>query len=791
MHLNPKMDTLKFRSKSETLRSLKARITTATVKPLCIFTHREWIDNRDLVLDVVKSELSDPFLIVRSSAVSEDSYEQSQAGAYLSVANVPADDMEALSNAIEEVLNSFGPVNLENQFFVQGMLRDIKICGVLFTRTVDKLAPYYVANFDDSTGSHCSVTDGSSNQLKTYVRFRQSPHKVLSEDLETLFVSALEIEQLFGSDRLDIEFAITEQGELYILQVRPITRRNDPCTVDDDKFSLYLSKIYSKIEKLNRPHPGVLGKKAIYSVMTDWNPAEIVGIRPRRLALSLYKELVTDTIWAYQRNNYGYRNLRSFPLLISFMGCPYIDVRASFNSFVPAELDDELAEKLVCHYIDQLSNAPEDHDKVEFNIIYSCYYLNIIERIQELGESGFSDLEIDRIKFSLLNVTNKIFKGNETYLEDLKKIEQLKGRYNEIMNSHLSTIDRIYWLIEDCKRYGTLPFAGLARAGFIAIQFLNSFVDLQILSTEEKNQYMNSLNTVAKQLGTDFDGIKNGTLSQEKFLEQYGHLRPGTYDILSPRYDEAYSLYFESANAESNHAIEHFEFSDSQIEMINEQLRQNGLSVSAAELLHFMRVAIEGREYSKFIFTRNLSQVLLELEAYAARYGFGRDDVSHLDIKVVLDLYSTLTHHDVKEIFDDNLRRNRSEYELSESIKLPDVILDEQDVYDFFHGVATPNFVTSGRVTEFLVLEEDFPEADLQGKIVFIQSADPGYDWLFSRNIAGLITLFGGVNSHMAIRCAELQIPAVIGCGEQNFKEWSQGSVLELDCAGKNVRVVG
>ena len=25
---------------------------------------------------------------------------------------------------------------------------------------------------------------------------------------------------------------------------------------------------------------------------------------------------------------------------------------------------------------------------------------------------------------------------------------------------------KVYWLLEDCRRYGTLPFAGLARAGF-------------------------------------------------------------------------------------------------------------------------------------------------------------------------------------------------------------------------------------------------------------------------------------------------------------------------------------
>jgi len=78
----------------------------------------------------------------------------------------------------------------------------------------------------------------------------------------------------------------------------------------------------------------------------------------------------------------------------------------------------------------------------------------------------------------------------------------------------------------------------------------------------------------------------------------------------------------------------------------------------------------------------------------------------------------------------------------------------------------------------------------LNSKIAFIRSADPGYDWIFLRGIAGLVTMYGGANSHMAIRCAELGIPAVIGCGEQNYKEWSRSSVLDLDCMNRQVKVV-
>ena len=75
-------------------------------------------------------------------------------------------------------------------------------------------------------------------------------------------------------------------------------------------------------------------------------------------------------------------------------------------------------------------------------------------------------------------------------------------------------------------------------------------------------------------------------------------------------------------------------------------------------------------------------------------------------------------------------------------------------------------------------------------KIVFINSADPGFDFLFTKDIAGLVTQFGGANSHMAVRCAELNIPAIIGSGEKNFENWVNSNVLEIDCINKQVRII-
>ena len=63
---------------------------------------------------------------------------------------------------------------------------------------------------------------------------------------------------------------------------------------------------------------------------------------------------------------------------------------------------------------------------------------------------------------------------------DKTKIKELVHRQKAISGSKLYHIDKIYWLVEDCKKYGSLPFAGMARCGFVAIETLNSLVDENI-----------------------------------------------------------------------------------------------------------------------------------------------------------------------------------------------------------------------------------------------------------------------------------------------------------------------
>ncbi len=64
------------------------------------------------------------------------------------------------------------------------------------------------------------------------------------------------------------------------------------------------------------------------------------------------------------------------------------------------------------------------------------------------------------------------------------------------------------------------------------------------------------------------------------------------------------------------------------------------------------------------------------------------------------------------------------------------------------------------------------------------------YDWLFGQDIAGLITQYGGANSHMAIRAAEIGLPAAIGVGEKLYEEIAKMHQVELDCGNQIIRKI-
>jgi glutamine kinase len=769
-----------FKTKAETLEAVAPLLRHGRVLPQVRFSVGKWLSDRVSVLAALASEpWASGRVIVRSSARSEDGA-RSQAGKYDSVPGVTGDT--AVAQAIEQVISSFDiDRSDDDQIFVQPMLENVAVAGVAFSRSPSG-GPYFIINYDDRSGRTDRVTGGSGDDLKTYYCLRSRPDACPSS-LARVISLVSELEILLASDAIDVEFAIGGDGQLYLLQVRPLAvDRPEPTT--EPKIDAAVAEIARKIELLSRPHPYLHGNRAIFGVMPDWNPAEMIGLRPWPLSLSLYRELITDSIWAYQRDNYGYKNLRSFPLLVSFGGLPYIDVRVDFNSFIPRDVPDDLAGRLVNYYINRLLAEPHLHDKIEFEIVFSCYTLDLPARMAKLSENGFSSADLDDFSRALRRLTNRIMYG-ETALwrRDREKIDFLARRLPVIWEAPLDKISRIYWLLEDCKRYGTLPFAGLARAGFIAVQMLQSLVAVGVLTPEEKATFMASVDAIGSRIGRDFE-----ELSKAEFLGRYGHLRPGTYDILSPRYDEAPDLYFDwSTPRRPLSPVPRFALSIEQLRHIERLLKQHELEIDALSLIEFIKAGIEGREYAKFVFTRSLSDALTLVKQLGEDNGLTVEDCAFLDCEAIRKLHSE--SGSVRDVLQESVARGREHHALARHLVLPPIIVSPDEAFAFHHPPSRPNFVTQKSVTA-MVASVDEPPESFAGRILFVPSADPGFDWIFSRNISGFVTQFGGANSHMAIRAGELGIPAVIGAGVDLYGRWRTARKLCLDCMNQKVLII-
>ncbi len=787
-------------TKAETLSRLRKLVSASQIEDQVSFDVKNWCDDHKSILSLIRNRFSEA-LIVRSSARSEDSFTHSNAGAYTSILNV--DPSKGLRNAIEEVIASYNNCQPDDQVLVQPMLQNVIRSGVAFTRTLEHGAPYYVINYDE-TGSTDGITAGNNNDHKTLVvRRGAKPEQVANPRLLPLIDALKEIEGLLSFDSLDIEFAMKAGSVVHVLQVRPIAVQKADVEANSDACYDVLAQAEMLWHKLAKPANHIVGDKPMYGVMPDWNPAEIIGTNPGKLAETLYKYLIMDETWATQRAEYGYRDVRPQPLLVSFAGKPYVDVRASFNSFLPSNLNEKEASVLVNFYLDYLKANPKLHDKVEFDVLPTCVGPGFYRWEKRLADQGGFDAElISKLKEGLLAVSGHALDHTKIYLSKVdmlqQRIEVRRKAEADGQPKLAATIRNVRLLLDECRLYGTLPFAHLARSGFVAATLLKEGVKEGWLTQHAMDSFMASVRTVSHELTADARATANGEMSWESFVAAYGHLRPGTYDITSPAYFDDTEKFLRpivdaALNAESEHDDIDKSVWSKERERFFVNVRALGLNYSDEIIESFLRDAIEGREKAKFIFSRNLSEALDMLKTLSSEFNLTLEECSNLSIYDVLGLSeSTLSQQEQIEHLKAEALKNARQRKLATNCELPALLTDINDFYSFELSAGVPNFIGSRRVIAPCIHLHGTEQGDLdvKGAVVLIPQADPGYDWLFGQGIAGLITMYGGANSHMAIRSAEFGLPAAIGIGEQLFKQLSQAKEIELDPSNNVMRTL-
>jgi glutamine kinase len=764
-----------FGTKAENL--IKLKLKSANIPRSIFFNVKQIKLNFDKCYKLIEANFRKK-IIIRSSSLNEDSFKQSKAGTYKTFANIKI-DKEIIKRCINEIIESYGDNNDKNQILIQEYLSEAKISGVVTTCNLDNYGPYYNINY--SKGKNTSqVTSGKDNTFNNII-FRKPKYSKLKKLDVKIIRLCQELEKIFNYKYLDIEF-LYQNNYLYLLQVRPIVikKKSFPNKFLENTILIGLKKLEKKIIKMQKKHYGLYGNTTFFGVMPDWNPAEIIGIKPKELSSSLYRELITNKVWAENRDDYGYRNVRSNHLMTNFLGTPYIDVRVDFNSWIPKSVNENLAKKLIKYYLNKFRYNTHLHDKIEFEILFTCFTASTKKKIGKL-KNIFSIKETSSILSSLKNVNLIAIKNLD---KEISKIDILKKKQIELKNKKIYPIEKIYWLIEDCKNYGTSCFAGMARCGFIAIELLNSFVDENIINEGDKKKFLNSLDSITSEMIRDMNKDKS------EFIKKYGHLRPNTYDICSKNYRDGYKDYFSNySKKEINYSKKTFSFnknSQKKISVFCKSFSKN--KISKDDLINFIKKSIYFREYSKFVFSKSIDLIFENLKLLSQRSRIGIEDIQHLDIQIVKDLYYSINTEDIYKIFKKNIDKNFLNYQIDRFIKLPEVITNTNDIYSFVESPSKINFIGDKRISSKVkIINNSNKCKNLVNKIVCIENADPGYDYLFNHKITGLITKYGGANSHMAIRCAELNIVAAIGVGNHQFSKIEENKKLLLDPINKKI----
>ncbi|MDF1654082.1 MAG: PEP/pyruvate-binding domain-containing protein [Coxiellaceae bacterium] len=777
-------------TKAHVISLLAKQVTLSHVAPLITIDRQTWLANPHAEIQRIQTTFNS-LVIVRSSCAEEDSIDASHAGEFDSLLNINTSDEQQLREAINQVFASYKSDDEKQQLFIQPMVEDVIITGVITTRTSPTAAPYYTINYQ-FTDKTQAITEGKQ-ALDTLVIYRRQPECItrLEPEFVRLLPAINEIEKILSHDCLDIEFVIDGQQRIWILQARPITSINQHQRVCDEDVHHLITDMQVFFKESQQSNSQVHGDLALYGGMPDINPAELIGARPHPLSFSLYREIVTNQVCGLARRIFGYRDMTLQPLLQSFAGQPYVDIRASFNTYIPKDISESLSRKLANYYLNRLKNHPEFHDKVEFDILITCINFNFDQREKELSQAGFTPTEINEFKQALTKITNHTF---QQLSQSLALLDKLQPDFDRIMTHQLQPIDLAVQLIESTKQFGTLAFVEVARCGFAAVSFLQAMVSDGVISAKQADDFMINLHTVASEFQHDGALVHEGKLSWDHFVRRYGHLRPGTYEITYPCYRDNPELYLKPTvkPLEHIHCDTHLFQTDKIKQYCQQQFEKWQLDITVKEFESFIKKSIEAREYAKFLFSRNLSEALEAMALFGKQYDISREDIAYVAYEDLKQCALGTTITDIKHFLTERIEQGKHAKQLVNAIELPHLILHTEDITGFRYPVSSPNFVTQQVVIAEVckITQHIKDKSSIQNKIILVPQADPGFDWIFAYDIAGLVTLFGGVNSHMAIRCAEMDIPAAIGIGKKLFAQLIHAKSINLDCLGKRIEKI-
>ena len=712
--------------KAATLLKLTGRLCSARIPSCSLLSLQDWRADRELAIARVLSDIQADVLVVRSARHCEDS-NPGNAGRYLSLLGVAANPA-ALADAISRVFDSYGPLFLHDHVLVQPQIKGITHAIVASTRGAFGSAYDSVSCAEGDAPD--AITRGDSPADTWHLGPDFDPGNLPGPVMKALQLLD-ELRLIFDATPFEVE--LLEANEtLWLLQVRPLPE--SPAIADIAKA---LRRASTQLDEAREEGVAVLG------LMPDWNPAELLGAHPRPLALSLFKSVIGENTWWRARAELGYSRPYTGQLIRSVAGRPYVDVRASFESLCPAELSLPDRVRLSCAWLDRLRANPQLHDCVEFNVVLSGFEFDAKTKNADVNYAVADSILLPALR----RLTTKALDNAELH----RALEHFASCLAAPLSARGSLQDRIRLL----RRNVAQPFARVARCDFLAQALWQSAARrgaiapqrcLEVLSTTDDQNWHR--------------GIATGN-----------EARPGQFDIRSVERNCANERLL-MPQPRWSHSLDRDESKN-----IAELLLESSLPWNPEELLQISRLAARARELGKRTLAALLGDWLAQVRDFAESRHIDAEILSWLPWDIATDPAIDLASAIERSMLE------KQQHADDACLRMPMLLEHAHDLRAVHLPASSGHFHGQGIVEGRVILldESSIPEMLPLHSVVAIRSADPGYEWIFQRQPAALITAYGGPHSHMALRCADAGCGAVLGLGEERFRKLVCASMLRID----------
>jgi phosphohistidine swiveling domain-containing protein len=704
-----------------------------------------------------------PAVAVRSSASDEDDEGVSFAGqnsSYLDIKNKES-IRESVLKCFESI-NKFSSKAYREHFLgsdstgkmnvvIQKMI-DPLFAGVYFS--VDPRGSFEGDLIEYVEGLGESLVSGQATPYQINNGKAETSHPQWQEEYTQAIKNLGEKVSSYLKMDIDVEWAIDKNGQVHLLQARPITATY--------AHSNRLRVVEEELARLKQEH----------KQDTTWDGqtfAEWTGL-PSMLTYSLYEEAFSP--------NMAFGSALEMLGYLSFKNAKLTDHHSVLNRvFGRAYIN--LDEMMPLYFGDipyRLDPLPRPHLKFDWKKVNFKSFIRTPVSVSKMIKVGWNlsskrSYWLDECRKNLATFKDKMSRPTDPTLYELWTDDDILHRFAK--ECHVFSRHTLVW------PFVLITLTESTLSSLTAI--LKNVLGEKEAQAKLRHWMATGIHTSTFEMNRYFKRACHDEKKRPFFLSRYGHRGPGELDLANPRWIEfsENDLFAAMGSEEHAHDLEdHVE-----AEIMGLQSFKKTIILQEWKLLKSM---LELRELWKMEMLRPFAHIRFLALEVAKRSGLG-DDIFYLTFDEIIS--NKLGVNKVINEIKEKIEKRKLEESIYKLYSFP-LIVSLQQIEDVVYGRVADEqtsldgeSLSPGLAYGVVKVVKDIKKIDLHSltgeEIIVAESTDPGWTPLFSK-VKGVIVEKGGILSHAAIVAREMEIPAISGI-KDCVNKFKDGDKICLD----------